>query len=128
MDEKRKLPTVFYNWVTAAGAFLAVVSFSLIILLLLMDLYVQETTIYLGILTFCVLPVFLVVGLILIAIGALRERRLQARGESSKFPRQISIDLTNSRHRNVIVIWTIGTAIFLMGTTIGTYKAYKETE
>jgi nitrate/TMAO reductase-like tetraheme cytochrome c subunit len=128
MATERRLPNIFYNWTTALGALISVVAFSLIILLLLMDYYLQETTIYLGILTFCVLPVFLALGLILIAVGALRERRLHAKGESSSFPTQISIDLENSRHRNVIMIWTVGTAIFLLGTTVGTYKAYQETE
>lgn len=128
MATERRLPHVFYNWTTAVGALIAVVSFSLIVLLLLMDYYLQDTTIYLGILTFCILPIFLVLGLILIAVGALRERRLHARGLTSSFPTQFNIDLENARHRNVIIIWTIGTAIFLLSTTVGTYKAYQETE
>ena len=127
MNNKR-LPDIFYNWWSVAGAFVAVVSVSIIVLLLLIDIVVQGTTLYLGLLTFMVLPGFLVAGLALIALGALLERRKRARGVVSAFPRQISIDLENASHRNAVVIWTIGTAIFLLGTAVGTYKAYQTTE
>lgn len=127
MNTKR-LPDIFYNWWSVVGAFLAVVSFSVILLLLLIDFFVQGTTLYLGLLTFMVLPGFLVAGLVLIALGALIERRRRERGVVSTFPRQLHVDLENPSHRNAVVIWTIGTAIFLLGTAVGTYKAYQTTE
>ena len=110
----KRLPSVFYNWVSAAGALLAVVSFSIIMLLILIDLYVQKTTIYLGLVTFMILPAFLMAGLILIAVGALMERRRQAFGLESAFPTEIFVDLRNSRHRNAVLIWSVGTSIFLL--------------
>ena len=85
----RRLPSVFYNWITAIGALIAVVTFSVIILLILIDLFVRETTLYLGLLTYLMLPPVLILGLILIAAGGMWERRRQARGEVSSFPRQI---------------------------------------
>ena len=48
----RQLPESVYNWTTVAGAVLAVASLSIIILLLLIDAFVQATTVYLGLLTF----------------------------------------------------------------------------
>ncbi|MFT5366454.1 MAG: hypothetical protein ACI8V2_001401 [Candidatus Latescibacterota bacterium] len=127
MNTKR-LPDIFYNWWSVVGAFVAVVSFSVILLLLLIDIFLESTTLYLGLLTFMVLPGFLFAGLVLIALGALIERRKLARGVISTFPRQVHIDLENASHRNAVVIWSIGTTIFLLGTTVGTYKAYQTTE
>ena len=124
----RRLPNMFYNWTTAVGALMAVVSFSLILLLYLIDLLVQKTTIYLGLLTFVALPVFLVVGLVLIAAGALVEHRKQARGVTSTFPRLIRIDLERPSHRNAVAIFSVGTALFLLGSSVGTYRAYQATE
>jgi hypothetical protein len=127
MNTKR-LPDIFYNWWSVVGAFVAVATFCVIVLLLLIDIFLEGTTLYLGLLTFMVLPCFFVAGLGLIAVGALRERRRRARGIVSPFPRQIHIDFENSSHRNAVVVWTIGTAIFLLGTAVGTYKAYETTE
>lgn len=127
MNSKR-LPDIFYNWLSVIGAFLAVATFSIIVLLLMIDAFVQETTLYLGLLTFMILPAFVVLGLVLIALGGLLEYRRRAQGIVSTFPREIRIDLDNSKHRNAIVIWTVGTAIFLLGTAIGSYKAYQATE
>jgi len=127
MNTKR-LPDIFYNWWSVVGAFVAVASFCVIVLLLLIDIILQGTTLYLGLLTFMVLPGFLVAGLLMIALGAVLERRRIARGVVSTFPRQLNIDLENASHRNAVVIWTIGTAIFLLGTAVGTYKAYQTTE
>lgn len=124
----RRLPDIFYNWLSLIGALLSVATFSVILLLLLIDQLVRETTLYLGLLTFMVLPVFLVLGLILIAAGALWERHRRARGVTSTLTHHISIDLENPRHRNALVIWLIGTMIFLIGTAVGTYRAYRATE
>lgn len=125
---KRRLPDIFYNWMSVIGAFVAIAMFSVIVLLLLIDVFVQETTLYLGLLTFMILPAFIVLGLILIALGGLLERRRREQGIVSTFPREIRIDLDNAKHRNAMVIWTVGTAIFLLGTAVGSYKAYQATE
>ncbi|MBI4396842.1 MAG: NapC/NirT family cytochrome c, partial [Elusimicrobia bacterium] len=125
---RRRLPITFYNWTSTVGAFMAVTSFSIIILLFLIDLMVERTTIYLGLLTYVFLPSILVFGLILIAAGALIERRRLAQGKPSFFPKQISVDLTNPVHRDTMVIVAVVGILFLLGTSIGTYKAYQATE
>jgi hypothetical protein len=127
MNTKR-LPDIFYNWWSVVGAFVAVASFCVILLLLLIDIVLQGTTLYLGLLTFMILPGFLAAGLTMIALGAVLERRRIARGIVSTFPRQLHIDFENPSHRNAVVIWIIGTAIFLLGTAVGSYKAYQTTE
>ena len=124
----RRLPDVFYNWISVIGALIATFFFGVIVLLMLIDILVQETTLYLGMLTFMVLPSFLVLGLVLIPLGALWERHRRERGVVSAFPHEIHFDLKNPGHRNAALIWTLGTAFFLLGTAVGTYKAYQATE
>ena len=124
----RRLPDSVYNWITAAGAVLAVVSFSIILLLMSIDFFVRGTTIYLGLLTTVVLPVFLILGLLLIPLGILREKRRLARGQVGRFPHRFHIDLEDPAYRNAFLLFIGGTAVFLMTTTIGMYWAYHETE
>ncbi|MFH1569635.1 MAG: NapC/NirT family cytochrome c [Gemmatimonadota bacterium] len=125
---ERKLPDSVYNWTSVAGAALAVGSLSIIALLLLIDAFVQTTTVYLGLLTFVLLPVFLVLGLILIAVGMLVERHRRQRGETGGFLPELHVDLRLPAHRNAFIIFSVGTAIFLVGTAVGSYNAYKQTE
>ena len=124
----RRLPGIFYNWITVVGALVAVVTFTVIVLLYLLDVFVQGTTIYLGLLTFVILPAFVILGLVLIAVGGFLEHRRRVRGEVSTFLTQIRVDLQNPAHRYAVLIWSAGTAFLLLATSVGTYRAYQETE
>ncbi len=124
----RRLPSIFYNWITAVGALVAGVTFCMILLLYLIDLVVQQTTIYLGLLTFVFLPVVLIVGLVLVVAGALLERRRQAHGMPSAFSGIIRVDLQHPAHRNTLFVSLTAASIFLMASAVGTYKAYQKTE
>ena len=124
----RQLPHSVYNWTTVTGALVSITSFSIIVLLTLIDAFVQETTIYLGLVTFAILPAFLVTGLVLIAAGMIMEKRRLDRGEHGSLRPEIHIDLRNPGHRNAALIFTSGTVVFLLATTVGSYQAYKATE
>ena len=124
----RRLPSIFYNWITAIGALVAAVTFSMILLLYLIDLFVQKTTIYLGLLTFVFLPGVLVLGLVMVVAGALLERRRQMQGMPSAFSGIIRVDLQHPPHRNTFFASLTAASIFLMASAVGTYKAYQKTE
>jgi nitrate/TMAO reductase-like tetraheme cytochrome c subunit len=124
----RRLPESAYNWTSIAGALLAVASISVIVLLVLIDSYVQQTTVYLGLVTFVLMPVFLIAGLVLIAVGIFVEKRRLARGEHGHFRPEFHVNLRDARHRNVLLIFTVGTTALLLGTSVGTYNVYHESE
>lgn len=128
MTRGKGLPESAYNWTSIAGAVLALGTFSIIVLLLLIDAYVEATTAYLGLLTFVVLPVFVVLGLLLIAVGMVVERRRLQRGEHGHFQPDIHVDLRKPAHRNALLIFTVGTTVFLVSSAVGAYHAYQETE
>ena len=123
-----KLPDVFFNALSALGAFVAALAASAILILILMDLLLGKSTLYLGLVAYIVLPAILSGGLLLIAAGAWRERRRRARGEASRFPKEYHLNLTDPVQRNALLgIIFVGT-LFLIGTSVGTYKAYQVTE
>jgi hypothetical protein len=124
---KRLFPSSFYNLLSLAGAFVAVLSFGLIIFLFVLELLSQESKPYMGIIAFIILPAFLIAGLILIAIGVIREHRKEKQGIATekKFPR---IDLNDDKQRRAFSYFSIITLLFILLSAFGSFKAYEYTE
>src|SRR5208282_3656877 len=73
------------NPITLIGVALATVAFLNIIFLVLIDLLASQPSPYLGILAYMVAPGFLTVGLILIPLGMIVERRRRLRAVGVPF-------------------------------------------
>ncbi len=87
-----------------------------------------ESGSYIGLFIYIVLPVFLIIGLILIPIGmSRRSKRIKREGEESAVSKVI-LDLSNQRHWNAMFMFIAGTVLFLLLTAIGSYKAFHYTE
>ena len=130
MTNKRfPLPSSLRNWLSIWGAVLASVSFIIIVLLVLVSLVFSIGSSYLGIFIYIVLPVFLIIGLLMIPLGMLINRRKRKRtipeSESFKWP---AIDFNNPSVRNATIIFGIGTVVFLLLSAIGSYEAFHYTE
>lgn len=124
---ERRLPSLYYNWISLIGTALAIVSMSIIAFLFAFDLARSHASPYFGIITYIIMPVGVIIGLLLIPIGMLRERRIRDRKTTSLLY-SLTIDFTNPRHRNAFIAFLIVTAIFLIGTAVGSYQAYHYTE
>ncbi len=124
---KKRLPDVYYNPVSMIGASIAIVSFGIILFLFFVDLISSTASPYIGIVTFIILPAFLILGLIIIPIGAFLERKRERR-TGDKGPRLPTIDLNEPRHRFAFSIFSIGTVLLLLMTAIGGYRAYEYTD
>ena len=74
------LPRVTQNPITGVGVFLTTISAVLFLLFFIIDLFRVHANPYLGIVFFFVLPTIFVVGLLLIPVGIMRERRRRQRG------------------------------------------------
>jgi len=127
MAEQKKLPSLYYNWISIIGTAIAIVSLSIIGFLFFFDLVRSTTSPYFGIITYMVLPVGVFIGLLLIPIGMLVERRRREH-DVEPLMTSLTIDFTNHRHRNAFIGFLIGTAIFLIGSAVGSYQAYHYTE
>ncbi|KAA3615306.1 MAG: cytochrome C [Calditrichaeota bacterium] len=125
-EQKRKYSESFYNFISLAGATLAGVIFCIIILLVLLDAVSPSETPYFGILTYIILPVFLIIGLLIIPIGALREQRRRHRGlKAQRLPK---VDLNNPQHMRSVIFFVTATCILALFTSLGTYRAFEFTE
>ncbi|MDP2302524.1 MAG: NapC/NirT family cytochrome c [Ignavibacteria bacterium] len=124
---KKKFPLAFYNPITLVGAVLASVSFGIILLLTAIELTTEHSKPYMGIITFVILPGFLMFGLLLIAFGIYREHVLKLAGKSiqRKFP---VIDLNDPKHRISAAVFTVGTILLLVFSAFGSFKAYEYTD
>ncbi len=122
-----KLPKQFNNRISIVGGLLALISFLLIAFLFLLTLLYEQSNNYLGLFTYIILPVFLVIGLLLIPIGLLVNRKKRKHKEKQQKNPWL-IDFTNSRHRNAAVLFSIGSILFLFLSGIGSYEAFHYTE
>ncbi|MCA9400900.1 MAG: NapC/NirT family cytochrome c, partial [Candidatus Omnitrophica bacterium] len=120
----------FYNGVTYFGVALALSIFVCELFLFAMDFFKsgESTNAYSGIITYIVLPVFLVIGLLLIPLGAIWKRNKISKGAAEGRPTRFYINPAIPSHRNALFVFIIGTSIFLIMTGIGSYKAFHYTE
>lgn len=124
---KRVFPESFYNIVTLVGAVIAVVSFGLILFLVLLEAVAEQPKPYMGIIAFVILPVFLLLGLVLIAIGIIREHRRARKGRPSNLHLP-QVDLNNPRHRAAFLVFSVGTIVLLGLSAFSSFKAYEYTD
>ncbi|MEN8227458.1 MAG: NapC/NirT family cytochrome c [Bacteroidota bacterium] len=123
-----KLPRTYYNPISLLGSILASVSGLIIIFFMISSILFDTGGSYTGLFIYIVLPLFLIIGLILIPIGmSRRSKRIKREGEESTSI-WIKIDLRDSRQWNAIAIFIIVTIFFLLLTGIGSYKAFHYTE
>src|SRR5690606_23651912 len=124
---KQKLPSTFYNPITLTGAAIAVISFSLILFLAMLEFIGEEHKPYVGILAFVVLPGIMICGLLLIAFGIFREHKLNKQGKRREriFP---ILNLNDPKHRTAFTIFSVVTILLIVFTAFGSFKAYEYTD
>jgi len=124
---KKLFPSSFYNMMSLAGAFLAILSFGLIVFLFILEALGDHSKPYMGIIAFVILPVFLIAGLILIAIGVIREHKKEKAGTAveKKFPK---IDLNDDKQRRAFTYVSVITVSLILLSAFGSFKAYEYTE
>jgi len=106
--------------ISVAGMVLTTISAVVFLIVFLADLFGFHTNPYLGILFFLVLPAIFVVGLILIPLGAWRERRRLAAGKApSRWP---TIDLNDPSQRRVAVMIFALTLANIVVVSLAAYK------
>ncbi|MCP5062976.1 MAG: cytochrome C [Ignavibacteriae bacterium] len=125
---KIKLPPTIQNWVSLVGATIALISFSMIVFLFVVATYLNQSTSYLGLIIYILLPSVLIIGLILIPIGMILKRRRNKKNLVSITVGWPKIDLNDLKHRNAFFIFAIGTSIFLFASAIGSYQVFHFTE
>jgi len=123
----RRLPSIFYNTLTLIGGGLAVLSLLMILLLMLLEGFSHHSSPYMGIVAFVVLPVFLLLGSAVAAIGVLRQHRRRKQGlpATQQLPR---LDLNEPAQLRATVLLVAGGVLVLVLSAIGSFKAYEYTD
>ncbi len=122
------MPTLFRNYISFAGAVLVVASLASILLLFLIELTKTAENPYLGIVTYAILPAFLILGLAIIVAGMLIERRRRRRWPESEIAAYPQVDLNDPRQRR-IAFSLIGVSFIFIGmSAFGSYRAYEYSE
>jgi len=127
-ENKISSPTrlsLFRNWISFIGVMVAVGALFSFLLLFVLDAIAKFSNPYVSILTYIVVPQFLIGGIALTFGGAWLERRRRARGSG---PTSLQIDLNRPRDRRVLVTFIAGSVAFLLLSAIGSYNAFNFTE
>jgi hypothetical protein len=115
--------TLTRNTLSLIGAVIATASAILIITLWVLESVGLEGSPYIGILAYLILPGIFILGLVLIPIGILRQRRrdrrMEARGEVPAAP---ILDFNDPRTRNRALVFTALTAINVIILAVATYE------
>ena len=130
-DEGKRAQSVrslIRNYVSFAGLVITFTSLACIVLLFLIDLTQRAENPYFGIVTYIILPGFLILGLIVIVAGMIRERRRRRRSPSSEISTYPKIDFNDQRQRRIAVVLLVATFLFVSMSAFGSYKAYQYTE
>jgi hypothetical protein len=125
---KIKLPASAYNWTTIIGVTIALISLFMIVFLFVITTVFNQGSSYLGVVIYIALPIFLILGLVMIPIGMFSHYRRLKKGipvEKKNWP---VIDFNDHRHRNAFMIFAVGSMIFLLLSAVGSYEAFHYTE
>lgn len=122
-----KNPRAFYNWLSLTGFIITANSLILILVLYLFSILSKQTSTYLGLFVYIILPAFLVLGLILIPLGVIITVRRKKRLKQGDEPWPI-IDLNQRQHWATIIKIFLVTMLFLVASAMGSYRAFQYTE
>jgi nitrate/TMAO reductase-like tetraheme cytochrome c subunit len=123
-----KLPKSYYNLISYFGTAMAVFFFFLIILMLVLQFFFDFGNQYSSLFTFIILPIFLVIGLILISLGMFLKNRRDKKSGGSDQNRFTVIDINKPEHFNWFLIVLASTAVILGFSAVGTYEAFHYSE
>jgi hypothetical protein len=118
--------SLFRNWTSLTGLVIVVASLFSFLLLFLIDAFSHGTNPYLGVLTYLVVPLFLVVGVLFTVLGLLWRRHRLAK-DGGPTPR-LQIDLHRPRDRRLMGFFLGGSVVFLLLAAMGSYQTYHFTE
>lgn len=123
-----KLPNSYYNLLTMVGSMIAGISAAIIVFSMIAHLLFNTGGSYGGIIVYIIMPVFLIIGLILIPVGMSRQSKKLRRGAEKGVGKWVVIDLRDHKQWNAMAIFIISTILFLILTGIGSYQAFHYTE
>jgi hypothetical protein len=126
-DAVQKPPSLFHNYISLIGAAIVLACMASILLLFLIEITGTNSSPYVGIFAWVILPSVLVFGLFVVGAGMLvqRRRRRSPSKDNSAYP---TIDLNDPRRRRFFLIFVVLTFVFVSVSAFGSFRAYEHTE
>jgi len=124
VEARHRLRMLLRNPVSLAGIALVLVSIANIFLFVLIDAIATKPSPYIGILAYMVSPGFLVLGLLMILVGVLIERRKKV-APTDFYP---VVDLNDRKQRSAVISFVTFLVVFVTVSAAGSYKAYEFTD
>jgi nitrate/TMAO reductase-like tetraheme cytochrome c subunit len=128
MTQEPRPRGLIYNWLSLFGVVMATIGFVAGAILLWMDYLNPSASAYSGIFTYLVVPVVLSLGLLLILVGVLRERKRRREAGDEAIARMPVIDLNDRGHYVAFVAVSVTTFLFIVLSAFGSYRAYQYTD
>ncbi len=125
---KRKVPSLYRNYISFAGTALALASFLCIVFLFLIELNSSHEQPYLGIFTFILFPAVMIFGLFIIFAGMLFERRRRRKSAPTDIPAYPILDFNNPRQRRTFLVVLCAVLLFLFISAFGSYRVFEYSE
>ena len=113
------------HWLSAAGVLLVTFSAISFLVILALELAGMEVGNYAGLISYLILPLIFILGLVLIPIGLRLRRRREKAGQAGAFP---VLDFNKPRLRTVAVVAFGLTVLNLMIVSMATYKGLQVME
>ncbi|MCF8379579.1 MAG: YrzE family protein [Bacteroidales bacterium] len=123
-----KLPQSYYNYTSFIGSVIAIVGLFMFVFLFVISFFFAEGESYLGLFMWIVLPVFIVMGLLIIPVGMIRKHSRDKRLKIVSKKAWPEVNLNEPRTRNAFMIFGIGSLFFLLLSAVGSYEAFHYTE
>ena len=125
---RTKLPSLLRNYISFVGAAIAVAALVSVVLLFLFEITSKQQNPYLGILTYIIFPSVLIVGVVIVILGVLLERRRRHKGAPAEISAYPKLDLNDPRARRAFFVFLLITFLFICASAFGSYRAYEYTE
>jgi nitrate/TMAO reductase-like tetraheme cytochrome c subunit len=124
---EQEAPSTVLNWMSLVGVLFIAVGFGTGLLTILLDITSLQAKAYTGILYLLYLLIILI-GMIVIPIGMLRERRRRRPGVAPSLTADLVIDFRKSSHRTAVLVIMAAGAVVALAVTVGSYQSYQATE
>ncbi|KAF0219651.1 MAG: hypothetical protein FD174_1906 [Geobacteraceae bacterium] len=124
----RKTAGYAWNIISMVGMVLATTATFLIIGFLSFEAITGTEHPYTGLMTYFVFPGMLIVGLLLVPIGAIRVRNQRRREPSADIPPFPRLDLNDPHKRHLFIFFNAATVIFVTIVSVASIKGYEFTE
>jgi len=123
-----KKPSLFRNYISFAGAAIAIAGLASVALLFLIEITSTTENPYVGILTYIIFPSILIFGLFVVLLGMVWERRRRRRVAPAEVTAYPKLDLNDPHARRAFLIFIVVTFLFISASAFGSYRAFEYTE